>query len=258
MEGICKLCQNKRELRQSHILPEFMYQNIYDEDPKRFYYLNVDLEDETKSQSKIHQKGIREYLLCDECEGKFSKYEDYAAETIYGKRKQNKAYITHQSKTLDGLFSMYDYKGFSYKDFKIFLMSILWRLIISDTYTTPNIDPAITEKLRVALYDENPLDFDDFGCLIQVIQDTSGKTVGKLILQPYMTGGLKSDILNILVDGFVYSFYLNAKAISESQKSVFVKPDGTMQIIGRQIYTDQGLMNRLKAAYEFFAKRINK
>lgn len=255
MIGICKLCRNERELRKSHILPEFMYQNIYDDNPKRFYHLDVDLDNEDNSQSKIHQKGIRENLLCDDCEGKFSKYEDYAAETIYGKRKQNKAYITSQSKTADGLYSLYQYEGFSYKEFKVFLMSILWRLVISETYKTPDINPTIIERLRVALYDENPLDYDDFGCLVQVMQDTSGRTVGRLILQPYMTGGMKSDVLNILIDGFVYSFYLNSKDISDGQKSVFVKLDGSMQIIGRQLHTDKGLMERLKAAFTFFTNK---
>jgi hypothetical protein len=66
MTKTCKLCQQEKQLRRSHILPEFMYQNLYDEKPRRFHTLNVDLDDVSKSSNKIEQKGIREFLLCDQ------------------------------------------------------------------------------------------------------------------------------------------------------------------------------------------------
>jgi hypothetical protein len=65
MTKICKLCQLEKQLRRSHILPEFMYENLYDEKPRRFHTLNIDLDDTSKSSKKIEQKGIREFLLCD-------------------------------------------------------------------------------------------------------------------------------------------------------------------------------------------------
>ncbi|TCD17459.1 hypothetical protein EZ456_22855 [Pedobacter psychrodurus] len=256
MTGTCKLCLNESELKQSHIIPEFMYQNVYDENPKRFYSLNVVLDNDGQSSSKILQKGVRERLLCEECEGKFSKYEDYAAETIYAKRNRNKAYIAKSSVSADGIYFLYEYEGFSYKEFKIFLMSLLWRVIISESYHTPEIDAKFVEQLRTALHNENPLDYDDFGCLVQVLKDRTGQIVGKLILQPYMTGGVNSDVLNILIDGFVYSFYLQSKMIPESQKTPFLKQDGKMEIIGRLLEADRGLVDKLKAAFDFFTKKI--
>jgi len=251
MEGICKLCLKQEKLRHSHILPEFMYQNIYDNDPKRFYTLDIDIAEIEKSKSRIQQKGIREFLLCDQCEGLISKYEDYAAETIYAKRLGNKAYIADSSVTPDFQYFIYDYAGFSYQDFKIFLMSILWRLIISDSFYTPEISPAVTERLRVAILTQDPLEFDEFGCLVQVILYKEGKIAGKFILQPYVTG-IKSDIINVLIDGFMFSFYLNSKIINAEQKDVFVKPDGTMKIIGRVIFNDHGLMKQVMAMNNFY------
>ncbi|WPV01916.1 hypothetical protein SNE26_09035 [Mucilaginibacter sp. cycad4] len=258
MQGICKLCLRERELRHSHILPEFMYQNIYDAQPKRFYSLNIDLSDEEKSFSKIQQKGIREYLLCTECEGLLSKYENYAAETIYAKNKGNKAYIVNQSETINQDGFLYEYAGFSYPDFKIFLMSLLWRLIISDSFQTPDVAPEIAEKLRAAILSQNPLEYDDFGCLLQVIKYKKGEIMGNFILQPFLTKNAKSDIINILIDGFMYSFYLNSKSISESQKEVFLKEDGKMQIVGRIIFHDKGLLERVMAAYKYFMSSVKK
>ncbi|MBI0401354.1 hypothetical protein [Cyclobacterium marinum] len=251
MTGQCKLCEHEKELRRSHILPEFMYQNLYDASPRRFYTLNVDLDNSDESKRKIEQKGIREYLLCGNCEVQLSKYENYAAETIYAKNLGNKAIIKKANKTPDQQFFSYEYEGFSYPDFKIFLLSILWRVIVSKSFNTPEVDENIVEKIRLAVHKEDPLDFDDFGCLLQIIKYKNGKIAGGFILDPYLTKDERSPILNILIDGFMYSFYLNSKELSLDQKEFFLKKEGTMVIVVSILFTDTGLYERIKAAFDF-------
>lgn len=252
MIGTCKLCCKEKELRHSHILPEFMYQNLYDASPKRFYTLNVDLDNFENSKRRIEQKGIREYLLCGDCEVQLSKYENYAAETIYAKNLGNKATIKKASETPDKQYFTYEYDGFKYPAFKIFLLSLLWRVIISKSFNTPEIDEKIIEQLRLALHSEDPLDFDDFGCLLQVIKYKKGQIAGGFILDPFLTMNENSPILNILIDGFMYSFYLNSKQLPPEKKDLFLKMDGTMVILGRVLFTDKGLFERIKAAFDFF------
>ncbi len=255
--AICKLCLQEKELRHSHILPEFMYQNLYDPNPKRFYTLRVNLDNEKDSSTKINQKGIREYLFCADCEVLLSRYENYAAETIYGKNKRNKAYIVKASETPDQQYFLYEYAGFSYKEFKIFLLSILYRIIISSSFYSPTVSDDTKEKLRIAILSENPLDYDDLGCLLQIIKYKKSKIAEGFILDPFLTKNEQSDILNILVDGFMYSFYLNSKAIPQSIKDNFLKLDGTMNIIGRILFQDVGLFERIKKAYDYFKKTKN-
>lgn len=252
MKETCKLCNKEKELRNSHILPEFMYQNLYDPNPRRFYTLKVDLDDTQKSSKKFNQKGIRERLFCQDCESKLSKYENYAAETIYGKNKKNKSYIVKASETPNQQYFLYEYAGFSYKEFKIFLLSILYRVVISSSFYSPKVTDEIIEKLRIAIDSENPLDFDDFGCLLQIIKYKKSQIAGGFILDPFLTQNENSEILNILVDGFMYSFYFNSKDVSEDIKKNFLKKDGTMNIVGRIIFQDKGLFERIKKAYDFF------
>lgn len=252
MIGTCRLCCQEKELRHSHILPEFMYQNLYDTSPKRFYTLNVDLENSDNSKKKIEQKGIREYLLCGDCEVQLSKYENYAAETIYAKNLGNKTTIKKSSQTPDQQFFIYEYEGFSYSDFKIFLLSLFWRIIISKSFNIPKVDEELVEQLRIAIHTQNPLNFDDFGCLLQVIKYQKGQVAGKFILNPFLTGSESSPILNILIDGFMYSFYFNSKELSPEKKEFFIKQDGTMIILGRILFTDNELFERIKTAFDFF------
>jgi hypothetical protein len=113
------------------------------------------------------------------------------------------------------------------------------------------------EKLRTAILSENPLDYDDLGCLLQIIKYKKSIIAEGFILDPFLTKNEQSDILNILVDGFMYSFYLNSKEIPQSIKDNFLKLDGTMNIIGRILFQDVGLFERIKKAYDYFKKTKN-
>lgn len=257
MNGTCKLCLKEKELRHSHILPEFMYQNLYDPSPKRFYKLTVNQEDANKSKQRIEQKGVREYLLCGDCEVMLSKYENYAAETIYAKNRGNKAYIKKQSQTPDQQYFTYEYAGFSYTEFKIFLLSMLWRLIISKSFPTPEIENEVQEKLRSAILKQNPLRYDDFPCLLQVIKYRKGEIANGFILQPFLTNNDGNRVLNVLVDGLMYSFYLNSDGMNEDRKAFFLKQDGTMTILGRVVFTDPSLVTKLKQMFKFLKFKLH-
>jgi hypothetical protein len=69
----CALCQQNKQLCDSHIVPEFMYQHMYDAN-HRFRVLSRNEVDATR----FLRKGLREELLCRDCEAKFSKWESYA------------------------------------------------------------------------------------------------------------------------------------------------------------------------------------
>jgi len=74
----CRLCQQPKPLKFSHLIPEFMYQDMYDE-KHRF----LGLTSKSGVKDKLAQKGLREYLLCDDCEQQFGRYEKYASGVFY-------------------------------------------------------------------------------------------------------------------------------------------------------------------------------
>lgn len=57
-QGICAFCQQARPLRNSHIIPEFLYRTLYDE-KHRFSAYGSD----GKAEVVQEQKGTRERLL---------------------------------------------------------------------------------------------------------------------------------------------------------------------------------------------------
>ena len=75
----CRLCQRERDLCKSHIIPEFLYKPLYD-----IHHRFNRIPEASNGKVTYEQKGIRERLLCSDCENQLSRYEKYAKEVLYG------------------------------------------------------------------------------------------------------------------------------------------------------------------------------
>ena len=140
----CALCHKNRTLRRSHIVPEFMYQAMYD--PKHRFQ---GLSSVPSARARLYQKGLRQELLCEQCEQQFGRYESYATQVFYGgvsvvgQRRGNKLLLS----SLD------------YKRLKLFFLSLLWRFGVTsiDVFRGADLGPH-SEKLRKMLLVEDPGD----------------------------------------------------------------------------------------------------
>jgi len=254
MKGQCKLClKPNQELRKSHIIPEFMYQNIYDTNPKRYYTLSIG----DNNSKRIEQKGIRENLFCSSCESILSEYEKYAAEIIYAKNMKNDVVLKKANQNVTQTFFLYEFENLDYKSFKLFEMSLLWRLIISSKYDTLEIGKH-EEQLRKAIHSKNPMKYYQYGCLIQAILYKKGQIAGDLIINPFFTKSNDVDFMNILIDGFMYTFSITDKQIlPDEMTNNYIQENGNMNIIGRLISEDKSLSDMILKVSDYYRKEIN-
>ncbi len=75
MKGKCKLCEKQKTLKESHIIPKFVFRWLKKTGGRfirRLNNPNIRVED-----------GVKKYLLCNECEQLFSKFEDKFARDIF-------------------------------------------------------------------------------------------------------------------------------------------------------------------------------
>jgi hypothetical protein len=149
----CVLCHKKKKLCLSHIIPEFFFKPLYDE---KHRFLKIPLAEEKKTQ--YGQKGLREKLLCKECESHLSKYEKYACEIFSGK-----------AGTYKELSNLIKFKDLDYKKFKLFQMSLLFRASVSSLEFFEKIDIGPHEEtIREMLINENPGKKCDYPAVILV------------------------------------------------------------------------------------------
>jgi hypothetical protein len=131
----------EKDLAHSHIFPEFFYGPTYDE-TNRF----VSLSTHPRHKPKLFEKGLREYLLCRECEAQFSRYESYAASILR---------TAGEYRTPDNHFIVIP--DFDYAHFKLFGLSLIWRFHVSGLhmFDDVNLGPH-AERIRLMLVAEDP------------------------------------------------------------------------------------------------------
>jgi hypothetical protein len=158
----CALCLQSAELRNSRIISESLYADLYEASPRRFSIITLD-----RNVKDTHpQKGIREKLLCHTCEQLLgNNYESYGAETFRQLKTTAVASKTSFCSAVD------------YQKFKLFQLAQLWRMANSKNpiWQRVRLQSAILEQLRLMLLNGDPKSFDCFGVMMEAIVADDGE-----------------------------------------------------------------------------------
>ena len=140
--GICRLCTESHELKNSHIIPSWAFKFIRDKKlDNRFYEL-------FNKNRTIIQDGPKEYLLCDECEQQIGQYEKYFKEAVHLNRHGTDEAYERGSLIINNL---------DYKKIKLFFLSLLWRASVSSKPEFENVSIGEDEEVIRRMIDaENP------------------------------------------------------------------------------------------------------
>lgn len=125
--GQCALCGLTKELRESHIIPDFVGKWLKDTSATGYLRQAVNPNKRIQDIFKIH-------LLCNDCEVLFSKYEKAFSENIFSPFQKGE-------------------KAFHYDEwFLKYIISISWRVGVLELNKQQSIIPLkLIEELRVAV-----------------------------------------------------------------------------------------------------------
>ena len=211
---ICHLCRKDADLQNSHIFPEFFYTEMYDE-KHRFFLLSSD----PMKKEQFVQKGLREELLCHECERLFSGWEDYGRRVLYGG-------IEIQSAQGDGALYL---KDLDFPKFRLFQLSLLWRMGISKLkfFEQVQLGP-YEEKIRQMLLALEPGDADSLPCSIVGVL-FEGRP-GNWFLPPERVMHKGKHCYRAIIGGFLFIFTVSKKKAPNQAMELFIKKDGSMTV----------------------------
>ncbi len=139
----CKLCLLDRELRNSHIVPEFLYKELYN---NKGHLMAIN--GRGNRGWKAPQNGIREPLFCESCEQHFNRYyeQPFRAQWVVAAPLPNPWDVSgvHRIKV-------------DYISFKLFHLSILFRAGVSSRpcYREVSLGPH-QETLRQLILNRDP------------------------------------------------------------------------------------------------------
>jgi len=192
-------------------------------------------------RNDILQKGVRERLLCDECEQRFGKHEDYAARLLGG-RSDARARAHGDVVSIEGV---------EYFHFKLFQMATLWRSGISTHPMFSNVSLGVhQERLRRMLLADDPGEPWQYGSLLFTIH-LDGTPIPDLMVQPTLA---KLDIHKI------YRFVFGGMAwmtLVTSQKPAGYILENLLQENGHYLMRAKNIrqMNYLASAIQEFKDR---
>ncbi len=247
-KNLCKLCLKEPAISGSHIIPEFNYTPLYDTKHKL-----IKVSTNEKRKPEFLQKGVRESLLCDSCENKIGRWEDYAKRTLYGGHNPTIVNQTYQNLlSNDGKTKCTLVKGVDYKTFKLYLLSLLWRYSISKLPEFGLIHLGPHEQIiRDMIYRENPGDKQEYGCLVTALLDSSGNPIEGMIISP---DSRKIDGINccrFIIRGFGLTFFISKHNIPESIRNCFLDQSNELKILHVEDFEHSEYLSRL-------AKEISK
>lgn len=115
IDSKCGLCRNEKKLCKSHIHPKFFFNAVKEISPTKKFRTSDNVN--TRSQD-----GLKFLFLCSECESKFSKYERIFKNDFFD-------IVKNEAKTKINTDN---------KDFKYFILSLLWRVGTFELYHNQN------------------------------------------------------------------------------------------------------------------------
>lgn len=216
MEGTCRLCLcDSVLLCHSHIIPEFHYKPCYDE-KHRFYRLST----KGPKNKTFQQKGFREYLLCKGCETKLSKWESYS------KRILMDGGLDSAVKHKWG----YEFHGVDYVQFKLYLLSILWRMGESslDMFQMVKLGPH-QERIRLALMADDPLDEHIYPVLFVAVT-LGDRFIADFIVPPSPAKVDGVHCYRCVISGILYTFCVGSHRISKDMEAFAIQRDGILKL----------------------------
>ncbi|HQW05705.1 MAG: hypothetical protein IPH05_17060 [Flavobacteriales bacterium] len=215
--GTCKLCLKPgQELQNSHIISEFFYKPIYENGRFQIFSSN------TTNSSRIEQKGLREHLLCWSCEQKLGNWEKYVKELLFDRAPQG---IDHGDRM--------EYPGVEYSQFKLFQMSLIWRLGITkhDRFSNVDLGRKHEDRLREMLDRSDPGEPYEYACFTEHVA-YSIPEYGSVILPP--TKGAKKfqghPCYRTVLGGMVWCFFVSSHMAQFPKPEIFLSKSGVLPV----------------------------
>ncbi len=216
----CALCLQERVLCNSHVIPEFCYSRSYDHKHRARLFRTEHLKE------RFLQKGLREYLLCGECESRISVYEKYFKETWFDGQALPDS-LTSKYLTIENL---------DYSKFKLFHLSILWRIGVSRSkwFSSVRLGPYAAKLRKLLLYgDPGPGDrYPFFG---QVVLDEKRQVIHDFVSGPYKSKLDSFTVYYLCYAGCEWSFIVTDHDFGK-YRGWSIQENGSLFLVAKSIH----------------------
>jgi hypothetical protein len=229
MKGKCKLCLREGDLRNSHIIPEFLYATTYDE-----LHRAIKVTPEKINKPPYIQKGLREHVLCSSCETQFSNYERYTS-GLLAKLLSLELAARQQFVLLSDV---------DYAPFKLFQMSLLWRSSVTTLAGFQTVSLGSHEEdLRLTLHNEDPGEPPEYSCMLMM--SPRGGNVEKMVFTPIREESAGKLFYRLHTGPWFWTFLHPGQFEEEGETDLVVTKSGRFRVAIAQ-WSEEEFMNNVR------------
>jgi len=212
----CRLCLQEKKLQKSHIIPEFFFKPVY----YGRHRLNI-MSSIAEEKNRIEQKGLRERLLCHDCEQVLSPFEDYARRFFYGGVELQ---MTKDRNPIS-------IKDVNYHKLKLFQLSLLWRASVSRLrfFAKVSLPSQQEERLRKMIINRDPGEAWDYGCMMTMLTEKNQPMDG-MIGQPEPLRVDGHRCYRFVLGGYFWLFVVSKHARNFMHRELFLDKVGNLTI----------------------------
>jgi hypothetical protein len=216
--GQCRVCLKDAELRESHIVPKFIWRDSGLIGANKNY--SVACTSDPKRSEFNRQDGFKEHLLCAGCEAKLGSLEAYM--------KPRLASVILNAETRP--HGNFIWKGWDYTKTKLFQMSLLWRMGISSLPIYGMVQLGKHEEImRRRLLAEDPGEPWRYGCA-SVLLTHHAKPLPDVFSQPQAILVGKQTCYRFLVAGMLWFVFVSSHRPTRLTIQSFLSPSGDWQM----------------------------
>lgn len=216
----CALCYRDEPLMASHIVPEFLYQTLYDE-KHRF----LQISDDPNRRNRYRQKGLYEQMLCFACEQRLSVFEQYMDGLLNGgigidvKREGHYIHLSNVD----------------YAKLKLFQLSVLWRASVSKlpAFSQVALGPH-EDRIRSMLLASDPGSSESYGCLMFTLMHDE-ELVTDLVVPPTWARLLGRKAYRFVFGGVVFLYVVSSTPVPPYVSAHFAQEKGTVIVRLQQL-----------------------
>jgi hypothetical protein len=225
----CRLCKREEKLCDSHIIPEFLFKNLYDSKHRAVELF-------AKGYKRFVQKGLRDSLLCTGCEGHIARY----IEAPFAKQWE---------KVLPSSYSnpIFPVSGLNYAVTKLMILTNLWRAHCSNKmyWESGNLGP-YAEKIREMIRNLDPGDEKTFPIWGQLLVDRENN-VHADVITPFTQSRLNRHHFYYAIFGGVEWYIVISESTEVIMKDACLTKHGTMQLIKKFLLKSNSMKNYIRS-----------
>lgn len=210
----CRLCLSDKPLAQSHIIPEFLYASLYNDDGRM-----MGITGHGNKGWKLVQKGLREEIFCRDCEALLNERYEIPFQQQWTHRYPFPAHANEGD-----LFQV----QFEYVSFKLFHLSLLFRAGVATLATFGAVSLGRHEEIiRRMILNNDPGRPDQYPMIATPVINARNEIVRDVIAAPTLARVEGHHVYGFVFDGVVWGYSVSS-AFHRIFMEVGLQTDGRM------------------------------